>query len=283
MGEIYRDSTNKGVTLDIAGASAVAAKFVRAADEYDASLSGNLALVPYEITRLGGDFKVIWTYTVGTSQFTRTDTHSVVSPMFTKTQLVGWDSDFGLLDDQAVVRLESIIRTIIQNYTGQKFTYEYDSVVFKGSGGETVRLPKRLVEPVGLNDRTGDLLDSWVASVNDGWGLVTNSGSSWVDNFYSSNPIQNPWRKLGYFREDTTYVLTGYFGYESIPEDVLKAAMILAEDYGCDESLWRDRYIANIRAADWRFEFNSKTFLATGNVKADQILQKYRLERMVVL
>lgn len=283
MAEIYRHSTTATVTFDINGATPTLAVFRRGDVEVSVYPDSPTVTVPYDITRFDGKFTVEWTYTVNNQGYTKTDVHEVVSPLFNKAQLVEWDHDFAMLDDAAVVRLESIIRTVIEAHTGQKFNFEYDTVVVAGNDANKVSLPKRLVMASKLNDRTGDLLDASVKRANDGWTLITSTDSSWVDNFYGSNPIQNPWRKYGNFKSGENYALTGYFGYESVPEDVLKAARILAEDYGCDESVWRDRYITNIRAADWRFEFSGKTWTGTGNVKADKLLEKYTLSRMVVL
>lgn len=283
MGEIYRDSVNQAVTFDIANVNPSSAKVIRGAVELDAGLSNNGAVIPYEITRLDGKFDIEWTYYVDGGSYTRRDTHEVVTPVFKKAELVEWDSDFALLDDAAVNRLEKIIRTVIQETTGQKFYYEYGTLVLRGNGANTIPLPKRLIQAVGLNDYTGDLVDQIVQPSNDGWMIHTVRRDSWVDNFYSSNPINNPWKDVSKFSEIVEYTLTGYFGYQSLPADIALAAKILAEDYGCDESLWRDRYIDNIRAADWRFQFDKRAFTGTGNVKVDQILQKYTLNRMVIL
>lgn len=283
MGEIYRDSVNKAVTLDITGATVMSAKFKRGTQEYTGTVSGSSALVPYTITRVGGDFQTVWTYSISGNQYTRTDNHVIVSPMFTKDQLVAWDADFSMLTDEQVVRLEKTIRAVIEYVTGQKFNYEYDTIAFRGNGSRLVGLPKRLVEADGIVDGSGGLIDAFVKSGNDGWTLNAEQGPTWVDAMTSTNPIRNPYKAYGIFKNDLTYTISGYFGYTSIPEDVILAAKILAEDYGCDESLWRDRYIDNIRAADWRFEFNGRAFSGTGNVKVDQILQKYTLGRMVVL
>jgi hypothetical protein len=196
---------------------------------------------------------------------------------------VDWDPDFGVLTDAQVSRLEKNVRGIIEQVTGQRFNYEYDVLEFKGSGGAVVSLPKRLVSASGLYDPSGGLALTYVRAGNDGWTLTARRETTWIDSMSSTNPIRNPFKTWGKFNEGTMYRIAGYFGYESIPEDVALCARLLAEDYGCDESVWRDRYIANIRAADWRFEFGAGAFRGTGNVKVDQILQKYTLNRMAIL
>ena len=283
MSEIYRDSIGKTVTFDVDSAP-TSARFQRDTLDIVVPITDtNKAVVPYDITRFDGPFNVVWSYSVSGKAYTKSDTHYVITPYFTKEELVLWDSDFAMLDDPAVLRLENNVRGIIQTVTGQKFGLEYDTVSFKGSGSAMVSLPKRLVQTDGLNDPSGVLLDSAVWIGNDGWTLNTKNYPTWVDQLATTNPIQNPFEARGRFDAETYYSLTGYWGYESVPSDISLAAKILAEDYGCDESAWRDRYIGNIRAADWRFEFNTKTFQRTGNVKVDQLLSKYILNWMVVL
>lgn len=283
MSEIYRNSINKTVTFDIDTAP-TSARFQRGTLDIVVPITDtNKAVIPYDITRVDGPFDVVWSYSVQGKAYTKTDEHHVITPYFTKDELVAWDSDFALLDDAAVLRLENNVRGVIQTVTDQKFGLEYETISFKGTGGPMVSLPKRLVSTDGLNDPSGVLLDSTVWIGNDGWTLNTKNFPTWVDDLASTNPIRNPFVAYGAFGKDTYYSLTGYWGYESVPSDISLAAKILAEDYGCDESLWRDRYIGNIRAADWRFEFNTGAFQKTGNVKVDQILGKYTLNRMVVL
>jgi hypothetical protein len=284
MGEIYRDSMDKGVTLDIAGITPASATFNRVGLSIPAAIVNGGAKVPYAITRLDGGFTVDWAYSVDGVAYTRTDEHKVITPYFTKPSLVSWDSEFAMLPDEKVYRLESIIRAVIQHITGQTFGYEYSTVRVQGSGGSKISLPKRLVkaEP-GLRDRYGTLAETPLAIHNDGWTVSASLEPTWVDQLTSTNPIGNPFTSRGYFKETEYYEISGYFGYTSVPQDVGLAALILAEDYGCDESLWRDRYVDNIRASDWRLEFHGKAFIGTGNVKVDQLLQKYTLNRMVVL
>lgn len=281
MSEIYRDSINVGIEFDIPSVIPSSAKFYRWDDEYVATLNGSIALVPYPITRVDGKFRLEWTYTVDGASYTKVEYHDVVTPVFREADLVAWDSDFSRLGTPAIFRLEAIIRRVIQEVTGQKFNYEYDRIEVTANNRGVISMPKRLVEATGLNDVSASLVDSIVLRKNDGWTITATRGESWIDHF--EGPIRLPGQTFGHFVMGVNYVISGYWGYPSLPEDIAIAARILAEDYGCDESLWRDRYIANIRAADWRFEFNKKAFVSTGNVKADQILEKYTLNRMVVV
>ena len=291
MAEIYRDNrgytTPQGFAFDILTATPVEAKFERNNEVIFVTSTfgtGNSVAIPYEIISLGGDFRLTWTYTVGTKTYFRSEDHRVITPLFIKQDLVDWDPTFSSLTDDKVKRLEKIIRSVIEGVTGQVFNFEYKTIGFDGNGGSTIGLNKRLVSASGIIDPTGGLGGSAIGPDNDGWSLRIATGPSWVDNFAaSSGPITDPWYVRGTFREGQRYYIQGFWGYYSVPEDVLVAAKILAEDYGCDESLWRDRYLASIRAADFRFDFRPEAFRGTGNVKADQLLEKYTLVRYSVI
>ena len=287
MAEFYRD--NQGYTapkylgFDILGGTFQEARFERNGETV-AIATTSPAIIPQEIISLGGDFTVTWTYTVGGKEYFKKEDHRVVTPVFTKASLVAWDPEFSSLSDDKIFRLENIIRSVIEHITGQKFNYEYKTIGFQGSGGSKIGLPSRLVDASGIYDPNGGLLDVAVYPDNDGWTLAINNGPTWVDNLASSTaPITNPWYLRGIFKNGQQYFITGYFGYHTVPEDISLAAKILAEDYGCDESLWRDRYLASIRAVDWRFDFRPEAFKKTGNVKVDQILEKYTLVGMAVV
>lgn len=283
MTEIVRNSIDKEIPFGIPSVTPSSVVVKRGSVELTVPVENNSVKIPYEITRYDGKFSIEWTYEVEGKEYTSIDTHEVYTPYFTKDELKAWDADFALLGDSSLDRLEVIIRSIIEAATGQNFGLEYGKVSFRGNGAQVIGLPKRLVKAERLGDASGELLEHWIRSDGDGWVLRVNTQVSWVDAMTTTNPIANPFAQRGKFNQDRNYTLEGVFGYTNIPADITLAARILAEDYGCDESLWRDRYVDNIRASDWRIEFHGKAFQGTGNVKVDQLLQKYTLSRMAIL
>lgn len=280
MAEIYRDSVDKAVALGIPDAVVSKVDFIRDGLVVATNTTGQ---IPYSITQQDGRFAVLWTYSVpgdgGT--YTRTEEHSVVTPLFNKADLVRKDSTMSTLTDEQVIDLESLIRKVVEAYTGQSFGYRKGQITVWGSGDSVVNSPERVLS----------LSGGWAGyrPVNDGYGVerISNyaSGTTVVvrngeaigvnlEPIYGNNTS---------FRNNVGYVLTGEFGWYSVPEDVKTAALILAEEFSCDESVWRDRYIKSVRAADWRFDFTAGSHIGTGSLTADQLLAKYVVNRMVVI
>ena len=284
MAEIYRDEVGLGVEFSVPSATILEAWIERKGVFTDTQFTnGNppSIQVPYSVTRYDGKFDVGVRYTIEGREYTKKDTHEIVTPLFKPAELIEYDSDFSKLPEQQLIDLEVLIRTLFEVITGQKFGLEYGTIYFTGSGSKMVGLPKRAVDVKPYEKSNSISSHGWTNITNDGWVLqATPRSPSWIDKFEGDGyNISN----AGVFRSDRNYSLTGLWGYHSPPEDIVLAAKILASDYGCEQSLWRDRWIKSIRAADWRIEFDSRAYQLTGNVKVDQILDKYTLVRMVVL
>src|SRR6478609_4235924 len=77
------------------------------------------------------------------------------------------------------------------------------------------------------------------------------------------------------WKNDYPFDITGDWGYKTVPAPVKEAARLLINDYACQEAIYRDRYLESIKAADWRLQFSSRAWEATGNARADQLLSEY--------
>lgn len=282
MAEIYRDSVGLGVEFSVPESTIVEAWIERKGVFTDTDFTNEpvpTIQVPYSVTRYDGKFDVTVRYTVEGAEYTKKETHEIVTPLFKKEELIAYDSDFSKLSDSQIADLEVLIRTLFEVITGQKFGLEYGTVFFNGSGSSMIGLPKRAIEVKPYESSNSISSHGWTNITNDGWVLRAAPRSSWISKFDEDYSVSN----RAAFRADRNYSLTGLWGYHSPPEDIVLAAKILASDYGCEQSLWRDRWIKSMRAADWRVEFDSRAYQLTGNVKVDQILDKYTLVRMVVL
>ncbi len=92
-----------------------------------------------------------------------------------------------------------------------------------------------------------------------------------------------PFRSEARFGEDIEYSVSGVWGWESVPVDVQKAAEVLFSDYVCNEATYRNRYVQDVSAQDWKIRFSGRTWDGTGNVIADQLLDKFRLSGMAII
>jgi hypothetical protein len=282
MSEIYRDKTGQALSLGVTGASQVSATFSRNGESIEATVSGTNATIPYSIVVDGGEVIVEWTYTVEGQEYKRLDSFTVVTPLFTQAELNAYDTQFSALTSNQVIILERFVRMIIEAYTGQSFGQERGKQVLFGNGTSVLQSPKRIIS------LDGSFSSSAYKIVGGGYGVEVWRGviptGSIIGNL-DGGPIYDPYPYSGggSFRNNFRYEVSGVFGWPSVPEEVKQAALILAGEFSCNEATWRDRYIKSIRAADWRFDFNSQAFSGTGSVSADALLSKYIVSRMAVI
>lgn len=297
MAEIYRNSVNKAVTFSIpsSAATVVSASAVRGKSEYPAPLAlqgdQTVAQIPWDITRYDGDFRLEWKfkmtgktygpvnpedsfYTDGSNTSglipyeTASEAHSIVTPMFTKSELTGWDSDFTILTDAKVAYLESLVRHIIETYTGQSFGYSHETVVIAAGPNGVYYSPTKVLAINNANYSIGDggysiySLDTYTSQ---GYNVK-------IPIEAEAYEINKGWHAP---RPSKTITVTGEFGWTAVPPEVKNAALYLAEAFTCDESLWRERLIKSVRAADWRFDYSESAFHSTGSLIADQLLDPY--------
>lgn len=251
----------------------------RTSEGYEVSL-------PWVLTRHDRDFDVrfVFTYTEGgrTYEVDETIFVQVVTPILPLEEVARIGKyDLATVEGNLdTVDLEHRVRYAIQTYTGQNFGKYRDTLEVTGNGTGRLPLPAPLLDldasSVGV---------STIQIMNGGWYVGTRNSRDYAIGpwslsdtdtaYYSGAPIVLHDHKH-LFRTDTAYRITGTWGYNDVPADVKQAARMLAADYSCDESLWRERYIDSVRSGNWRFEVNERTFAGTGNVVADQILLRYR-------
>lgn len=176
-------------------------------------------------------------------------------------------------------KAESISRKIIEAYTFQRFTYWYGT--------------REIISPyayIPLPQHMDKL---------DGVGYVSNTDISFVDNYLSDftlSPTGNavmrktPAPKLSIFTSPSEtniqHAVTGYWGYQTIPEEVKRAAYELIRYYSSDEAderfRFKNSYSNNGRNSDTdNVTINFSAYRdSTGNPVADQMLYPYRLITM---
>lgn len=294
ISEIYRDAVNKTAILTITGATVSAVKFVRdGADVIAVWTSGASVPIPYSITREDGYFDVVWTYTVGgLGPYTRRDRNNVVTPYFTKADLVADDATASILSDATVIKREAVVRSVITSITGQTFGYKTAAVEAFGSGDSVLLLPTHIEEitSVAYADVPLSPFEYDYRPVNSGYGIemiVSDYGDSikvpaYEEQIYAG--IINPeYLRRGVFRDNVEYVVQGTFGYVSVPNDIQLAAIMMAEGMSSVDSAWVDRYVKKISAADWSLEFNGGALEGTGNATVDRILNGYSTTGIAVI
>lgn len=242
----------------------------------------------YKETQFDGPLDIVWTNE--DEEFLRTTTEQVITPLVSlrKLQTLFEDNNWS---DAELAELENSVRVFIESYTGQSFGYEIATNTIVGNGEKRVVLPKRLIRATDIAGGPA----TYFSVANNGWYLYINHKSMLTikeappedlltENTYVTHGVitvpDTYWKQ---FRVGVRYTVTGEWGYYSVPEDVQEAALLLANDFACGDSLYRDRYLDIMKSGDWNLAFNPLAFQGTGNVKADQLLNSYRRQGMVII
>ena len=233
--------------------------------------------VPLEFINYCGKFNVKWTYEVDGVEHVENQQHDVIQPLFTPDELRAFDGDFANSSDNDIKRLERIVRGIIETVTGQSFELSYGVETVRSHNGGTLVPPKRVVS---LDGYSGYVAGVKSAVESDGWIIRAYSPMEYTTKMYA-NPIRDTYLTNAF--KEGTYRIRGEWGYRSVPERISLAAMLLAQEYGCRESAWRDKYVEQMKNVDWTVTFNPGAFAGTGNIKVDQILTSYTLNKLVVI
>lgn len=259
---------------------------------------GFQAELPWHLTRMDRDLYIHWkiTYNPGTGPVTVTERQyvQVVTPILPLEEIASI-MEVTMTDSRAEVEdIERRVRYAIQSYTGQNFGMFYGVMPARGMGSNTLRLPAPLLQFAGMSF-DGIYRPNYAIHVStDGWSLL--SGNVVIDNIKQAPPewmldrfdyVGKIYAPMIYshhvFSERVEYKVEGTWGYNDVPGEVKQAARQLVQDYSCDESLWRERYISSILAADWRLQFDAQAFSGTGNAAVDMMLSGYRRQMMAVV
>lgn len=248
--------------------------------------TGGVASVtlPYAATVEPGSVDVTLRFNYQSTLYEPVKTVEVVSPY---VQIHEIKALLDITDTEEAVAIELAARHVINSYTGQRFDKSHKTLTVEGHGETALRLPERLVELDGVSTLTGKLDPNSIIVVSDGWYIK----KRWADvieeletddEYFGEDTrpggvtyAPTGHHRVSEWRDDYPFKITGTWGYNSVPVPVVEAARLLAEDYSCLESSYRDKFLKNIRAADWRLEFSSRSWESTGNARADMLLSDY--------
>jgi len=243
----------------------------------------------YVQTQFDGRLDIEWVGGTWDNPFKRTTSVEVITPLVSLSDLKTVFQDVHIADGE-LKDLEEQVRIFIETYTQQDFGYEIGTCSVVGNGEKKIALPKRLMRvhrikggPVGYFNTS-----------NDGWYLYVGNKNyftikemppeDYIDNVQLVSGVivvpDSYWKK---FRSGTTYEIEGEWGYYSVPDDIRQAALLLAKDYGSGETIYRDRYLESMKSGDWNLMYSAGAFRGTGNKRADDLLEPYRRQGMVII
>jgi hypothetical protein len=259
------------------------------------------AYPPLSLTTRNRTLKFLWQYDIGGESITKEHLVFCVTPYCDITQAAdelgfGVDaSDPNHKTYDEILAAEKYARKIIENYTGQNF-YLYDDVkTVYGSGSDVLPLPHKLntLHELYQNDilleDTINNVSNWGYDVQiseSGFGLRVNRANMLDNTVYTANGMVPPsinYSGGGMFVKDYTYRVQGRYGWDKVPDEVEIACIELMRDYFSRDKMWRNKYVKNVKTFDWNFEYNGDSFVGTGNMYVDKLLEAFVLTQMVVI
>lgn len=259
------------------------------------------AYPPLSLTTRNRTLKFLWQYDIGGESITKEHLVFCVTPYCDITQAVD-DLGFGVDPSDPnhktydeILAAERYARKIIENYTGQNF-YLYDDVqTVYGSGSDVLPLPYKLntlhelyQNDILLEDTINNVYNwGYNAQISEsGFGIRVNRANMLDNTVYTANGMVPPsinYSGSGMFFKDYTYRVQGRYGWDKVPDEIEIACIELMRDYFSRDKMWRNKYVKNVKTFDWNFEYNGDSFLGTGNLYVDKLLDAYVLTQMVVI
>ena len=290
MSEILRDS-DVVFGLGLASAQDVTAT-VKLNNNVILEVVGDTFDLPSTLLSDNGVLTIEWSFTFdGISTHKRTEVHEVVTPYVTLTELRDYDPAIEVLSDDKILELESRARGEIYRATGQHFWSNTDSITVYGQNDWTLNVPQRILSLDDihyLNGATQDLQDLGVF-LKDEYTLgyapqaynLLDTSITYGGVIYAPPSNYDP-----FFRQDTAFVVTGTFGWDTVPNDIVLATKMLVKDYVTDTTTdtYRQKNVKRLQTGTWSVEFGSNdSGYNTGNSEVDKILDQYRLPGMAVI
>lgn len=248
------------------------------------SVGGKYTLpLTYTSTSIDGKLTIIWTAT----GFERKQRVDVVTPIVALSRLRTLYED-GNPSDAELSKLENTVRVVIESYTGQSFGYFEGAKTFIGTGGNSILFSQRLNKLIAFDG-------GWPGTLKiamGGWSLIVipeymlgikEAPPEEFLTIITTDVIRIPEWYVKRFNRGVTYTVTGEWGYDAVPEDVQEAAMLLANDFLCSESLYRDRYLDSIKIQQDTITYHPGAYRGTGNARADLLLERYIKPNLVII
>lgn len=293
--EIYRNSSDRNVMLAVpltavTGTMNVSIMYdgeeVFNVPTVTAVTGGYQFTLPFFLTTYDRQLDVRWTfdYVEGSETYNYDETMevSIVTPLLTIEEVQAINSDLSVDDAKAV---ESQIRHIIQNITGQNFGMYVGKRWIVGDGGSAMKLPQRLIDFTSIESNLYTFNNAAYTIRSGGFYLEQNTASLLTikemppeESLEHGAVITTPYAAYyAGFRRNAKYIINGRWGYAAVPADIKLAAKLLVGDYACPEAAYRDKFLESIRSGDWAMQFSSASWENTGNVRADQLISPYIL------
>lgn len=299
MIEIYAN-TQQTVTLDISGNSnpvieADSAPTVAVLDSTGANVYATTAVednpgeynfvFPLWLTGVETTYTIQWSYIIDSRNYSRTDYIDIVQPYATLDELRDFDPYLASLDDDTLIRLERQARFTVNNVSNQKFSSWTGTMKVQGQSGFTLQVPSRIISLTSVNYQYADVgnLEQFGVYLIDNYTLGWYGNfSGWDYDYQTTGVIYAPPIDFApFFTENHTYILTGVFGWESVPSDINLATKMLVRDYSGSDDIYRRKGVTSLTTGTLAAVMDQGG--SSGNVDVDRILGSYHDTGMAVI
>lgn len=259
-------------------------------------------IIPFEYCRRNRKFKVVWNYQISGNSVSHSYYTDVVTPYANLADV--WDdlnlgtdvSDPNYKTYHEIQMAEKYARKLIETFTAQFFYLYDDTQIVYGYGSDILPLPFRVHEVHELYENDVLLIDTinnvtnWLYTpiISESRFGIRVDRTQMIDNtIYTANGLVPPTiydlDYRGAFKKDARYTVQGRFGWSSVPDNVEEACIILIKQFFEKDTAWRNKYVKNISAFDWQFEYMEDAHRGTGNLYADQLLLPYVINGMMAI
>ena len=254
-------------------------------------------MVTAAVTNINRVLEVHWNYSLDGVEVEEVDFYAVEPVYASVAEIVDFlgigstPSDLNYYDPRAIESAEKLARTIINGYTGQKFTTYYGSQEVYGKGSDACYLVEKMLRIDKMYENDLLLIDYTVDPVYNTFGFnieITPTGKAvriinagWDVRY--DNQVDPTVLYYGRFRDNSRYKFVVQIGYTYVPEDIKIAAMLLTNDILSNDYNWRNKYLKKVDLSEISFEMAGGAFNGTGNVAVDNILDQYRNVNIVII
>lgn len=233
-------------------------------------------IINTNFTSLIGKFKVEWTYIVAAESNIKTDYYDVVVGYANAQQFRDAYPALATKTNEEIYAKEKLARKIIDVYANQDFSFQADlTITRRGSDKNRLFLDKRIY------NFTQVQVGNPLSSLEDITAELEIWDDYWISPTIDFEPSFFPDIKRGlfepgrYFRHQLNYYVTGDFGWESVPDGINLAALILMNDYFCDDTMLRDHGVIMTQLGDRVTRISADLLGTTGNYTVDMLLSEF--------
>ena len=232
----------------------------------------------------GGEHKVEFSYTVGSTVYTSAQYLFVYEPYVSSTNFFAIHSGLETNFSSSFATYEKKVRRIINTFCGQDFySFLSKTVTLDGNDSLALHLPKPLYLLTTVYADYGDSDQLLIHDSSDSTNLnlekvrsFGNFESSWHVRFKNKTTTNVNKRLMGNkFNYKSDYRITGDWGWRYVPQNVQSASEILIADMMNNDSEYRNHRIIDVSLDATRMSFDADFLGTTGNTEADILLMDY--------